>query len=179
MDSKTMDALGAAADALLDARGPIYTMSKAEERRRLKALEREKGMERVYVCSQYAARGDKATNLELAKMFCMAVIEEGKIPICPHLFYGGVLNDDVKSQRAAGLRIGLELLEECDELRIFSPLSMGMKAEVLKADELGIPIVCADMSVLYSKDQAPRMEHEITQQFQEVLCGKEHNSEEN
>lgn len=48
-------------------------------------------MKKVYVCSQYGTRGDRAANLEAAKFYCIKVIEEGKIPICPHLFYAGVL----------------------------------------------------------------------------------------
>ena len=75
-------------------------------------------MEKVYVCSQYATRGNRETNLEFAKLFCMQIIEEGKLPICPHLFFSQVLNDDVSSQRAAGLGIGLDMLEDCSELRI-------------------------------------------------------------
>lgn len=136
------------------------------------------GMDKVYVCSQYGTRGNRETNLEFAKLFCMAVIEEGKIPICPHLFYGQVLNDDVESQRAAGLRIGLELLEDCSELRIFSRLSEGMKGEILKAEKLGIPVTIGNMAYIYSDDQAAAIVQEIWQELEE-LYGKEHHTEEN
>lgn len=136
------------------------------------------GMEKVYVCSQYGTRGNRETNLEFAKLFCMAVIEEGKIPICPHLFYGQVLNDDVESQRAAGLRIGLEFLEDCSELRIFSRLSEGMKGEILKAEKLGIPVTIGNMAYIYSDDQAAAIVQEIWQELEE-LYGKEHHTEEN
>lgn len=136
------------------------------------------GMEKVYVCSQYGTRGNRETNLEFAKVFCMAVIEEGKIPICPHLFYGQVLNDDVESQRAAGLRMGLELLEDCSELRIFSRLSEGMKGEILKAEKLGIPVTIGNMAYIYSDDQAAAIVQEIWQDLEE-LYGKEHHTEAN
>lgn len=135
-------------------------------------------MEKVYVCSQYGTRGNRETNLEFAKLFCGAVIEEGKIPICPHLFYSQVLNDEVESQRAAGLRIGLELLEDCSELRIFSRLSNGMKGEILKAEELGIPVTIGNMAYIYSDDQAAVIVQEIWQDLEE-LYGKEHHTEEN
>nr|DAG14626.1 MAG TPA: N-deoxyribosyltransferase [Caudoviricetes sp.] len=135
-------------------------------------------MEKVYVCSQYGTRGNRETNLEFAKLFCGAVIEEGKIPICPHLFYSQVLNDEVESQRAAGLRIGLELLEDCSELRIFSRLSDGMKGEILKAEELGIPVTIGNMAYIYSDDQAAAIVQEIWQELEE-LYGKEHHTEEN
>lgn len=135
-------------------------------------------MEKVYVCSQYGTRGNRETNLEFAKLFCGAVIEEGKIPICPHLFYSQVLNDEVESQREAGLRIGLELLEDCSELRIFSRLSDGMKGEILKAEELGIPVTIGNMAYIYSDDQAAAIVQEIWQDLEE-LYGKEHHTEEN
>jgi hypothetical protein len=135
-------------------------------------------MEKVYMCSQYGTRGNRETNLEFAKLFCGAVIEEGKIPICPHLFYSQVLNDEVESQREAGLRIGLELLEDCSELRIFSRLSDGMKGEILKAEELGIPVTIGNMAYIYSDDQAAAIVQEIWQDLEE-LYDKEHHTEEN
>lgn len=136
-------------------------------------------MRRVYVCSQYATRGNKETNLEFAKLFCMQVIEEGKLPVCPHLFYGGVLNDDVKSQRAAGLRMGQELLKDCDELRIYSRLSDGMKDEILAAVEMGIPVSIGNMEYIYSEDQAAVLEQEIMKDLEELRIGQKHHTEEN
>ena len=136
-------------------------------------------MQKVYVCSQYGTRGNKETNLEFAKLFCMAVIEEGKIPICPHLFYAQVLNDDVESQRAAGLKIGLELLEDCQELRIYSRVSEGMKAEILRAEELGIPVTIGNMGYIYSTDKAAEVANEIWKDWEELQDGKEHHTEEN
>lgn len=136
-------------------------------------------MQKVYVCSQYGTRGNKETNLEFAKLFCMAVIEEEKIPICPHLFLAAVLNDDVESQRAAGLKIGLELLEDCDELRIYSQISEGMKAEILKAEELGIPVTIGNMAYIYSEDKAAAIVQEIWEELEVLQNGKEHHSEEN
>lgn len=125
-------------------------------------------MEKVYVCSQYATRGNKETNLEFAKLFCMQIIEEGKLPICPHLFFGQVLNDEVKSQRAAGLGIGLDMLEDCSELRIYSCLSDGMRGEIAKAINMGIPVKIGDLAYIYSEDQAAAMEQEIMQELEEI-----------
>lgn len=171
IDKRVMDAMAEEADLLLKARGPLHEMSNHEAEVKLRELQKEESMEKVYVCSQYGSRGDKATNLEFAKFFCMLVIEEGKIPICPHLFYSQVLNDDVKAQRAAGMRIGLDLLKDCMELRIFSPISEGMRGEILKAREWGIPITIADMAVIYSEDQAAYEEQEIEKELREVLNG--------
>lgn len=129
-------------------------------------------MKKVYVCSQYGTRGDRAANLEAAKFYCIKVIEEGKIPICPHLFYAGVLNDEVKSQRTAGMEMGMELLKECGELRIFSNLSEGMKAEILKAKEMGLPVTLAT-------DMSREKRKEILRELEELMNGKKHYTEEN
>lgn len=157
-----------------------YRQREEEEKKVIKADKNvdKVSMEKVYVCSQYGTRGNRETNLEFAKVFCMAVIEEGKIPICPHLFYSSVLNDDVESQRAAGLRMGLELLEDCSELRIFSRLSEGMKGEILKAEKLGIPVTIGNMGYIYSEDKAAAIVQEIWEELED-LYGKEHHTEEN
>ena len=136
-------------------------------------------MKKVYVCSQYGTRGNKEVNLEFAKLFCGAVIEEGGIPICPHLFYAEVLNDEVESQRAAGLKIGLELLKDCQELRICSRISEGMKAEILLAEKLGIPVTIGNMAYIYSEDKAAEIANEIWQDWEELQDGEEHHTEEN
>lgn len=176
MDKKMMDVM---ADMLLKARGPLYEMSEHEARSRLWDLEWEERQERVYICSQYGSRGNMSTNLELAKAYCMAVIEEGKIPICPHLFLAGVLNDEIPSQRAAGIKIGLELLKDCNEMRVYSLLSEGMKGEISAAKEQGIPVRVADLSCIYSEEKRAEAEEEIEADLRRYLDGKEHHSEEN
>ena len=135
-------------------------------------------MRKIFVCSQYGTRGNRETNLEFAKAHCMSVIEEGDLPICPHLFFGQVLNDEVASQRAAGLAMGLKLLEDCQELRIFSRISEGMKAEILKAEEMGIPVTIGNMAYIYSGDKAAAVTNEIWKDWEELQNGKEHNSKE-
>lgn len=179
IDKRVMDAMAEEADLLLRARGPLYEMSNHEAEAKLRELQKEEGMEKVYVCSQYGSRGDMATNLELAKAYCMAVIEEGKIPVCPHLFLAGVLNDEISSQRAAGIKIGLELLKDCNELRVFSLLSEGMKGEISAAKEQGIPVSVADLSCIYSEEKRAEVEEEIEADLRRYWDGKEHHSEEN
>lgn len=148
----------------------------ADLRRQLREIQDEEGRIRVYICSMYGSRGNKETNLELAKMYCMNVIEGGAVPICPHVFLSPVLNDDIPSQRAAGLRIGLSMLEDCDVLLVCSAISEGMKAEIKRAEELGIPVEIMSLSWLYGEDQAPLIEEEIAKEMRE-LHEQEHNSE--
>lgn len=131
---------------------------------------------RVYVCSKYGTRGNKETNFELAKMFCMCLIEGGYTPICPHVFYHEVLDDEIPSQRTAGLELGLRLLEDCDVLLVCSVLSEGMKAEIKRAWELKIPVEIMDMNVIYGEEQAAAVQEGIRGEL-EALYGKEHHTE--
>lgn len=148
----------------------------AELRRRLREVQDDQGMMRIYICSMYGSRGNIETNLELAKMYCMNVIEGGNIPICPHVFLSPVLRDDIPSQRAAGLRIGLAMLEDCDVLLICSGISEGMKEEIKKAWRMGIPVEIMDMTWLHGEDQGMYIEEEIRKELEE-LYGKEHHTE--
>lgn len=56
MTEKNMREMGQAAEELLKLRGPKYNMSAHEAEVKLRELEKEESMERVYVCSQYGSR---------------------------------------------------------------------------------------------------------------------------
>ena len=97
-------------------------------------------MKKVYICSPYASQGDKNQNVANAIAYCRMAILKGFIPIAPHVFYTQMLNDDIESERATGLAIGIELLKDCDEIWVFGQVKGGMVAEVQKAKELGLKI---------------------------------------
>ena len=124
-------------------------------------------MKWVYVCSQYGSRGDIKENLKMAEVYCQSVIDEGNLPICPHLFLSTLLNDTVPGQRAKGLEMGVELLLKCDEVRVFTTLTAGMKAEVKLADDKQIPVTIGNMAYVYSEDQARFYEDEIRESIEE------------
>lgn len=152
-------------------------MTEAEYERNREIIERKEGMrnlvedyslrQKVYICSNYGSRGDKATNLELAKAYCSAVIDGGHTPICPHLFLHDVLNDEVETQRHDGLEIGLHLLEDCDVLLVCSQLSDGMIEEICKAWEWGIPVEVMNLEWLYQKEAAG-VEEEIKRELRDI-----------
>lgn len=96
-------------------------------------------MKLIYVCSPL--RGDVEGNVEKAKGYCKKVIEEGHIPIAPHVAYQGILNDDIPKERRKALKIGLEILKKCDEVWVFGHfISEGMKGEVEAARQIGMPV---------------------------------------
>ena len=67
------------------------------------------------------------------------------LPIAPHVYFTQFLDDSDPCERRMGIVAGMELLEQCSEVWVFgmeNP-SAGMKKEIAKANELGIPIVDA------------------------------------
>lgn len=93
----------------------------------------------VYIASPYA--GDVEANVAFAKAACRYAIEQGCTPIAVHLLYPQLLNDTVPEEREAGIRMGLRVLEACDELWLCGEqLSSGMRAELDAATRLGIPV---------------------------------------
>ena len=92
----------------------------------------------IYVASAYS--GDVKENSERAKRYCVHVINEGGVPIAPHLLFTQFLDDSVPHERKLGLDLGLKLLERCDEVWVFGDVSEGMKREIEKAEELNKPI---------------------------------------
>jgi len=94
----------------------------------------------IYVCSPL--RGDISGNIAKAKQYCRAVALGGDMPIAPHIYCTAFLDDTMPNERAAGMKIGIELLRFCDELRIYGDtISEGMAAEMAEAERRGIPII--------------------------------------
>jgi hypothetical protein len=92
----------------------------------------------IYICAPL--KGDIAVNIANAREYCKAVIKAGMVPIAPHVMLDGILNDDIPEERQAALEMGIELVNCCDELWIFtSCISQGMKNEIDRAKRVGIP----------------------------------------
>lgn len=91
-----------------------------------------------YVCSPY--RGDTKRNTEYAKELTRIALDNGYVPITPHLYLTQVLDDDIPEQRQKGLATGMDLLNYCKYILIGSRygLSDGMLAEIKIAMSLGL-----------------------------------------
>ena len=97
-------------------------------------------MKKIYVCS--ALRGNISQNIELARCYCEYVVKEFDcIPIAPHIYFTQFLDDNISAEREFGIRAGLFLLSECDELWYFGDsVSRGMTDEIAFAMRHGIPV---------------------------------------
>ena len=83
----------------------------------------------IFVCSPY--RGDVETNVRQAERYCRFIFEQQAVPIAPHLLFPPVfLNDDDPGERRAGLFMGIEVLNGCDELWAFGEPTEGMALEI-------------------------------------------------
>lgn len=77
---------------------------------------------------------------------------QGVLPLAPHTIFTQFLEDDIPEERSKGLRMGLELVEQCSEVYVFGHrISEGMAAEIEAAERIGIPI-------LYYNDRCERRE---------------------
>jgi DNA polymerase-3 subunit epsilon len=91
---------------------------------------------RVYVCHPFAS--DPAGNIERVRAISQRLIDEGVLPIAPHLYLPQLLDEGSERERA--LSLGLELLATCDEVHVFGDLvTAGMERELREAKRLGIP----------------------------------------
>ena len=94
----------------------------------------------VYIASPYA--GDIEANVAFAKACCRYAMEQGCTPVAPHLLYPQMLEDSVPAEREAGIRMGLRVLEVCDQMWLCgSRLSASMRSELTAAEQRGIPVV--------------------------------------
>jgi len=108
-------------------------------------------MKKIYICSP--VRGDSndprllKDNLARAALYSRYVYSQGNFPICSQVYLENAtgLNESLNSaDRPKLLELGLEMLLMSDELWVFGRRegeeSSGMKGEIAKAKELGLPI---------------------------------------
>lgn len=83
----------------------------------------------VYICSPFA--GDVEGNTQAARRYSRFAVEQGYIPITPHLLFPQFLNDADPKERQLGLFFGNALMSKCSEVWVFcSRISAGMEAEI-------------------------------------------------
>lgn len=93
----------------------------------------------VYVASAYS--GDVTTNTEKAKQYCRFAMEQGQIPLAPHLIFSQFMNDDDPAERELAIFMDVILIGKCDELWVFGDsISEGMSVEIEVAKKRRQPI---------------------------------------
>jgi hypothetical protein len=113
--------------------GMHYCAAEIVRRRRLAESRRR----RIYVCHPYA--NDPPRNVERVRGICRQLVAEGYLPIAPHLYLPAFI--DEATERELALSLCLELVDLCDEVRVFGTnLTIGMGREIQYAKQRGIPV---------------------------------------
>lgn len=96
-------------------------------------------MKMTYICSP--CRGDYEKNIIKAQEYCLEAMNEGLLPIAPHVYFTQFIDDTNKHERMKGLEAGLQLLRYCQLIRVYGcEVSSGMRGEIQLAGVLGIEI---------------------------------------
>ena len=93
-------------------------------------------MIKVYICSPL--RGDYKANQKKAEKYCRLAVLCGCFPIAPHIYLPRFMDDTNPEEREIALKMGLDILDSCDQLWVFMPdggPSEGMAREIEKANQ--------------------------------------------
>ena len=90
----------------------------------------------VYICSPFS--GDTETNLENARRYSRFAVDQGYLPITPHLLFPQFMDDSNEAERNLAMRMNIILLTKCAELWAFGDrISKGMSIEIARARRKG------------------------------------------
>ncbi len=91
----------------------------------------------VYICSPYS--GDTVANAQKARAFCRFAVDQGCIPLAPHLFLPQFMNEE--TERELAMFMDLVFMGKCSEVWVLSEyISEGMAYEIYKATRRKQPI---------------------------------------
>ena len=81
----------------------------------------------VYICSRYS--GDTEGNTAKAVRYSRFAVDEGYIPLTPHLMYPQFMNE--RTERELAMHMDLVILKHCKELWVFGEnITSGMQEEI-------------------------------------------------
>ena len=85
----------------------------------------------VYICSPYS--GDVSGNLDRACRYSRFAVDEGCVPITPHLYLPLFLSEETERELAIGL--DLRLMDVCRELMAYAA-DIGIPIRHVKEEEI-------------------------------------------
>ena len=87
----------------------------------------------VYVCSAFS--GDMIRNTVKTRAYCRFVVDNGRIPLAPHLLLPQFMSEE--KERSLALFMGIVLLGKCEEVWVFgNRVSEGMAGEIERAQRM-------------------------------------------
>ena len=85
----------------------------------------------VYICSPFS--GDVEGNTKKARAYSRYAVNQGFIPIAPHLLLPQFMKED--SERDLAMFMDIAILSKCKELWVFGSPTAGMQAEIAYAEK--------------------------------------------
>lgn len=103
---------------------------------------------KAYICSPLSAPTPEGVshNMEMAKFYLLRMKQIYHCrTFASHAYLPLMLDDSIPEERAAALRIGMEMMKLCDVLIICGRyISAGMESEIQKAFEMGLEVFWYD-----------------------------------
>lgn len=119
----------------------------------------------VYICSPFA--GDIEKNVVAARAYSRFAVEQGYIPIAPHLLFPQFLNDNDPKERELGLFFGNAIMSKCSEVWVFGGhISPGMEAEIKRANIASVIRASQVTSVENIDEKLMALQQELIQKAQ-------------
>ena len=101
-------------------------------------------MKTRYIISRYSGtKKEIKFNVRVARLIARKVLDDGYIPIVPHIYFTQFLDDNNHYEHNKGTEIALDLLKLSDSavvVMIDGGISDGMRAEMKCVSELGMPV---------------------------------------
>lgn len=86
----------------------------------------------VYICSPFS--GDVEGNTKKAREYSRFVVDQGAIPLAPHLLLPQFMSE--QTERELAMFMDMVLLGRCEQLWVFgNNISKGMSTEIEKAKQ--------------------------------------------
>ena len=90
----------------------------------------------VYICSPLT--GAVEENQTKTRTYCRFAVDNGYIPLAPHIYFTQFMNDANPKERDLALFMDIVLLSKCAELWVFGEIiSEGMSIEIERAKRKG------------------------------------------
>ena len=91
----------------------------------------------VYICSPYS--GDPPGNTEKARRYSRFAVDQGAIPIAPHLLLPQYMKEE--TERELAMLMDMVILDRCKEVWVFGDfISAGMQSEIDRAKKKNMTI---------------------------------------
>ena len=93
----------------------------------------------VYICSPFS--GDIENNNKRTRAFCRFALDNGNIPLAPHLLFPQFMDDNNEKERELAIFMDIILMGKCQEVWVLGDvISRGMSIEIEKAKKRRQPV---------------------------------------